>query len=460
MRRTTIALLAGLEASVAALIGLGIALVPLMLLWAVHFGLAVDATLFFRAAADVWLLGHGVDLEVQLDAVTAARTGLPGAGDPFPVTIALLGFAFISVAFGRRIGRRSAAEGHSFTGSISAIIVYALAGSLLALTAGVDGARSSLWQAAVLPAFTMAIGVIVGAVAESLRDDQVADAAGGFVRRRVAALPVGLVDAIRSVVRIGAGAAFGVLAVAGVLVAGLIAADYATIAGLYQSLGTGIDGGIALTVAELALIPNVVVWAAAWLLGPGFAIGTGTSVSTGGALLGPVPGVPLLGALPTEPQSFGALWLVVPVLLGFVGAWLVGAAARAGGRFDDFGVRRPDAAWWRPLVTGAGSAVVAALVLGLLAWWSGGAAGPGRLAEIGPNPLAVAGVAAITIGIGALAGAYSVWARDRADRGHAASDRPFDGFVDRAPVDRAPVDPNATAVLERPTDSGARGREA
>ena len=42
MRRTTIALLAALEASVAALIGLGIVLVPLMLLWAMHFELAVD----------------------------------------------------------------------------------------------------------------------------------------------------------------------------------------------------------------------------------------------------------------------------------------------------------------------------------------------------------------------------------------------------------------------------------
>src|SRR5918995_6420140 len=113
MRRTTIALLAGLEASVAALIGLGIVLVPLMLLWAVHFGLAVDVAVFLRTAADVWLLGHGVDLELQLDAVTAGRIALPGAGDPFPITIALLGFALVSVVFGRRIGVRSGAGGHA-----------------------------------------------------------------------------------------------------------------------------------------------------------------------------------------------------------------------------------------------------------------------------------------------------------------------------------------------------------
>ncbi|MGW9631925.1 cell division protein PerM [Agromyces sp. NPDC055520] len=449
MRRTTIALLAGLEASVAALIGLGIALVPLMLLWAVHFGLAVDATFFLRAAADAWLLGHGVDLVLQLDPVTAARTGLPGAGDAFSITIALLGFALISVAFGRRIGRRSAAEGHSFTGGISAVVVYAIVGFVLALAAGGDGARSSPWQAALLPAFTMALGVVIGAVVESLRDDPVTDAAGGFVRRRVAELPVVLVETARAVVRIGAGAAFGVLGVSAVLVAGLIAVDYATIAGLYQSLGSGVDGGIALTVAELSLVPNLVVWGAAWLLGPGFAIGAGSAVSPAGTLLGPVPGLPLLGALPSEPQPFGALWLVVPVLFGFVGAWLVVSAwaASAQAASPQAGsARRADvrAAWWFPFATGAGSAAAAALVLGLLAWWSGGAAGPGRLAEVGPDPWAVAGVAALTVGIGALAGAVAVRVRVRSGDGDAASTRR--SFDDDGPH---LSDANATEVLGR-----------
>ncbi|MEF3403380.1 cell division protein PerM [Agromyces sp. CCNWLW203] len=449
MRRTTIALLAGLEASVAALIGLGIALVPLMLLWAVHFGLAVDAALFLRAAADVWLLGHGVDLVVQLDAVTAEQTGLPGAGDPFPITIALLGFALISVAFARRIGRRSAAEGHSFTGGVSAVAVYAVVGFVLATAAGVDGARSSLWQAALLPALTMAVGVVIGAVTESLRDDPMTDAAGGLVRRRVAELPPALVDGVRIAVRIGAGAAFGLLAVAGVLVAVLITIDYATIAGLYQSLGSGIDGGIALTVAELSLIPNVVIWGAAWLLGPGFAIGAGSSVAPSGTLIGPMPGLPLLGALPNEAQPFGALWLVVPVLLGFVGAWLVAPSVPS--EWSPHGERDVRGAWWFPAVIGVGSGAVAGLVLGLLAWWSGGAVGPGRLAEVGPDPWAVAGVAALVVGVGAIAGAYSVRARGRSDGGHEASarssfDRGFERGIDEEPP---PFDPNTTEVLGR-----------
>ena len=407
MRRTTIALLAALEASVAALIGLGVMLVPLMLLWAIHFGLGVDVTVLLRAAADVWLLGHGVDLVVQLDAVTAARLALPGAGDPFPITIALLGFAFVTVLFGHRIGRRSVAGGHAFWGGIPAVLVFGAVGALLAVAAGAEAARADPLQGALLPAFTIAIGVVIGAVGESLRrasTTSATDATTGLVRRTIDALPPGLVAGARAAVRVGAGAAFGVLALGAVLVAALIAIDYATIAGLYQALGAGIDGGIALTVAELALLPNLVIWAAAWLLGPGFAIGTGSLVSTGGTLLGPVPGIPLLGALPTEAPALGALWLIVPVLLGFVGAWLVSARRTAGVERARTGV---EVAWWMPLAIGAGAAATAAVVLGLLAWWSGGAAGPGRLADVGPDPWPVAALAAVTVGLGAIVGGYA-----------------------------------------------------
>ncbi|WP_022889793.1 cell division protein PerM [Agromyces italicus] len=412
MRRTTIALLAALEAAVSALIGLGVVLVPLLIVWAVHFGLAVDAAAFLRGAADLWLLGHGVDLVLQIDAVAAARTGVPGAGEPFPVTIALLGFALVSAAVGRRIGRRSAAAGHSMTGSISAIVVYAIVGAVLGLSADAEAARASLWQAMLLPAFVMAVGVAVGAVLETLREANQGDLAGGWVRERLEELPPAAVDAVRRAVRIGGAAAIGVLGVAAVLVAALIAVDYATIAGLSQSLGAGVDGGILLTVVELAFIPNFVIWAAAWLLGPGFAIGAGTTVAPGGTVLGPIPGIPLLGALPGDAPMLGALWLLVPVVLGFAGAWFVLARDAAAEVRRDDGAAAPSP-WWYPVAVGAGAGVVAGIVMGLLAWWSGGAAGPGRLAVVGPDPWAVALVAAATVGIGAIAGGVAAWVRLR-----------------------------------------------
>ncbi|MFF2275403.1 DUF6350 family protein [Agromyces sp. NPDC058126] len=413
MRRTTIALLAALEAAVSALIGLGVVLVPLLVVWAVHFGLAVDAAAFFRAAADLWLLGHGVDLVLQLDPVTAERMALPGAGDPFPITITLLGFALASVAVGRRIGRRSAAAGHSITGSVSAIVVYALVGAVLGLAAGSEAASASLWQAIVLPAFVMAIGVVIGAVLETLREANLGDLAGGWVRDRLDELPPAGVDAVRRAARIGGAAAFGVLGVAAVLVAALIAVDYATIAGLSQSLGAGVDGGILLTVVELAFIPNFVIWASAWLLGPGFAIGAGTTVAPGGTVLGPIPGVPLLGALPGDAPMLGVLWLLVPVVLGFAGAWFVLGRESASVASTEARGDVGSEPWWYPVAVGAGAGVVAGIVMGLLAWWSGGAAGPGRLAVVGPDPWAVALVAAATVGVGAIAGGVTAWMRLR-----------------------------------------------
>ncbi|WP_350349220.1 DUF6350 family protein [Agromyces sp. G08B096] len=408
MTRLTCALLAALEAVVAALIGLGIALLPLLLLWSVHFGLAVDLPVFLRAAADVWLLGHGVDLTAQLDPVTAGRLALPGAGDPFALTIALLGFALVTVLFARRIGRRAATAGHPFVGALAAVVVTGAVGGVLAALAGHPAAQPSTWQAVVLPAFVAGLGAAVGASYETLRAEAAErpDASPGALLARWRELPELPLAASLAAVRIGAGAAFGILAVAAGLVVVLLIADYATVVGLSQALGAGADGGLAITVAELALLPNVVVWAASWLLGPGFALGEGTTVSPTGTLLGPVPGVPLAGILPPEGASLGIVWLIVPLVLGFAGAtfawpWLV--------RTPGMRVR----SWWMPVAVSAAAGVVAGLVLGLLAWWSGGAVGPGRLSVVGPDPLPVAGIAALTVFLGSVAGAFTARAVPR-----------------------------------------------
>ncbi|GAA1510362.1 hypothetical protein BJ978_000102 [Agromyces terreus] len=412
MRRPTIALLASLEAFVAALLGFALAFVPLMLLWAVHFGLAVDVMVFVHAAAGVWLLGHGVNVTVQIDPVTAAATGLPGAADPFPISIALLGIALLSVAAGVRIGRRSAAGGHALTGALAAMVVFGAAGFGAAVLADSPALHTNVWWAVGLPAFVVGLGALIGAVEESVRNPSTDVANAGFVRRAVQSAPPLLGEIASAAFRVGGAAAFGVLSFAAFLLGVVIFLDYATIAGLYQALDAGIDGGIVLTMAELAVLPNLVIWAAAWMLGPGFAFGAGSSVAPGGTLLGPVPGIPLLGALPGSAPLFGALLLVVPVLLGFAGAWIVGGERRRASA---------ETPWWRPAAVAVASALVAGLTLGLLARWSSGAVGPGRLAEVGPDALAVGLVAALTVGLGALAGGYS------ALFGRADHDRPAAG---------------------------------
>src|SRR5690606_14477786 len=85
--------------------------------------------------------------------------------------------------------------------------------------------------------------------------------------------------------------------------------------------GLGLDtlGGVLFAFAQLALVPNLVLWAMAWLAGPGFAVGAGTVFSPDQVVSGPLPAVPLLGALP-PPGSEGGLLRWVPVVVVLVGA--------------------------------------------------------------------------------------------------------------------------------------------
>lgn len=441
MQRTTIALLAALEAAVSALVGYGIALVPLMVLWATHFGLAAPLDAFFRAAADAWLLGHGVDLAVHLDEVTALGLGLAGADEPFAITIPLLGFALLTFAFGVRIGRRASASGTPIVGAASATVVTGLIGAALALAAATPIAQPVVWQGAALPALVMAAGVVVGIAIAFTHGGWATDATTSALRRRVDAVPRQGRAGIRSAVRIGLGSALGVVAVAAVLVTVRIVVEYPTIVGLHQALAAGVDGGIAITLAELALLPNLVVWAAAWLLGPGFALGAGTTVSPSVTLIGPVPGLPLLGALPAEGAPLGVLWLALPVLLGFGGAVLVARSVP----------ERRDEPWWATLAVGLGAGAVAGLVLGVLAAASAGAVGPGRLAEVGPDALLVAASASASVAVGAVAGAFAARSRAR----HA--DEPEPDRASAAPP--TPTQPPVTGPSDKtePLDGLVRG---
>jgi hypothetical protein len=51
--------------------------------------------------------------------------------------------------------------------------------------------------------------------------------------------------------------------------------------------------------------------------------------------------------------------------------------------------------------------LVAGIMLGLLAWFSAGAAGPGRLVEVGPSPWLVGLFATLEVGVAAALGLLS-----------------------------------------------------
>lgn len=391
MNRPLTALFAALEALLVVGIGVGIPLVPLTILWAVQYGLQIDWVVFWRASVDIWLLGNGGDLYITLDPVTAASVGFPGAAAPFLLSLAPLGFALLTVLFGVRAGHRIGETPHPIVGAVVAIGIFALLAVGLTLSALYPLARPSIWQGTLLPTLFFAAGIAIGL------------SRGRTIAARLSArfrsLPAHLVEVADLSFRAGAAAASAVVAVAALAVAGLMVAKYAAIIALYESAHAGVLGGVTLTIGQLAFLPNLVIWAASWLVGPGFAIGTGSAVSPLGTSLGPIPTIPLLGALPTGDFAFGFLGLLVPVLAGF----LVGVAIRPR-LLRVLG----DAPRARMLaVAGLGVALSSGVVLGLLAWASAGSAGPGRLVDVGPWPLLVGAFAALEIGVAATLGLFA-----------------------------------------------------
>ena len=380
MNRTLSALFSALEAIIVVAVGLAIPLLPLTILWGAQYGFAPDWTGFWRLAADIWLLGHGVDLQVTVDAATAKASGLAGAGAPFDLTMAILGFSLLTVILARRAGKRIAETEHRLQGEIVAVVVFALASLAIAVTAGQALARPSIVQGAILPTLVFAIGLAIARVGTVALRDRASEAWA----------------IVATALRGGAAAAAIVITIAALAVAVSILTGYAQIITLYENLQSGALGGLELTIAQIMVLPNLVIFAASWLAGPGFAVGTGSSVSPFATTLGPLPSVPVLGALPQGDLPFALAGILVPLLAGFAaGALLRGPLAariHSLGRLTSM------------TVAGLGIGLVGGIILGLLAWFSAGAVGPGRLQTVGPDPFAVGLAAALEIGIAAVIG--------------------------------------------------------
>lgn len=394
MNRLGTALLAAIEAVVTVGVGVGIALVPLTLLWGFEYGLQIDWAVFWKAAGSVWLLGHGVDVTFVLDAATAKASELSGAAAPIPVTLAALGFAAVTVWLGARAGRRFAETEHRVTGLLVGTAAVAVLGLALALSSSSSASHPVVWQAIVFPALWFGVPATAAAEVCRRRRGLPADPATARVLDQVDRIPAVWRAVAGFGLRAGTAATAAVVAVAGIVVALLLFGSFAEVITLYERSHAEVVGGIALTVGQLAFLPDFVGWATAWLVGPGFAIGTGSSVSPIATTLGPVPGLPVFGALPASGHTFGFAWVLVPVVASFAVAGLLRPRLVRALGAEDSALRRA--------LAGVATGVVAGVLVGFLAWVSSGSFGPGRLADVGPHALVVGAFAALEVGVPAV----------------------------------------------------------
>ena len=392
LNRTIVIAMSALEAAMAVAIGLAIPLLPLTLMWVTRFESGLGWDVYWRASADIWLLGHGVDVVVKLDPILASSLGVAGADAPFFVSLAPLAFALITVLLGVRLGRRAVEAGTSYVGPAAGISTFFGLAILIVLSADHPSVSPSLAQSAILPGVIFAIGVVVGARGEIGRSGGRAEKVQRALTTWVKGLPAHF-RAVATLSFTGGGIATAALiAVSGVALTVALVGNFATIISLYEGLQGGVVGSAAITAIELLYMPTFVVWVAAWLVGPGFAIGTGSAVTPLGSSLGPLPSFPIFGALPPAQLAYGFIGLVIPIAVGFLAGYAVRGRAIATYSFaDERQVRRMLS------MTPFGIALSGGLLLGTLAWLASGSIGPGRLVDVGPNFWVLGGVFALEL---------------------------------------------------------------
>jgi hypothetical protein len=355
----------------AAAAGTGLAALILLVLvgWiaAPHAGIGLTGVL--RTAAALWLVGHHVGFTLH----GAGRIGM------LPLGLVLLPGALLWRA-GRWVVRSGGVVRLRHVGyaAIALAIPYALVSGALALASASALVTPSLPQA-VIAGFLLAF------------------TAGGLGGARALApwrQLTGLLSVrFRSVI-LGSTGALAVLAVAGCVLAGAsLVAHLGEFRSVNGALAPGLVGAVLLLLAQLAYIPNAVIWAVSFTLGPGFAFGAGTVVAPTGSALGSLPAFPLLAALPAGVHSALPAWLSVavlalPFLAGGFGGFLMARAA-------------PTVAVEAAPLWGFASGALAGCVTGALAAFAGGPLGDGRLSVVGPSGWQVAAVSVLEVGVAA-----------------------------------------------------------
>ncbi len=347
--------------------GMLVVMVPVLVAWATAADSKASVDQAVDTALQTWLVAHHAELAVPGGSVALVPLGLA----LLPVWL-LFAAAARAARATRAVTPRAVA---TLTSGLAS--AYAVMAVLVALVARNDDVRP-------LP-----VSAFLGAGAIAL----VAGGAGAL-RGSGRALVLWLrlpVFARRALV--GAlGATATVLAAGAVLVGASVAVHHGTVTDLARGLDTGLPGGILVLLLGVLFVPTAAVWGAAFLVGPGFSVGVGTSVAVSGTHLGAVPAFPLLGALPADGGS-GGNWLValaVPLAAGVVAGLLVARRGRGAGP-------------WRLMVgLGAAAGALAGVALGVLALAASGAAGPGRLTDVGPDPRWVALAFAAEVAVGAI----------------------------------------------------------
>jgi hypothetical protein len=335
-----------------------------------------------RFATVLWLAAHRTPLQVPDGTIAMAPLGLT-------VLIGLL-LARATAIVARNCGEDESVSVAAVAAAVS--FPYAILATILAAVGNTGGLKPTVGAAFITAGMFAAVVTTLGALRGV---------------GRMAETWERLSPEIRSGARAAGRAVTVLLAGATVLAIGSAIAHAGAIGHVFGDYSSG-PGKFAVATISLMLAPNAILCGASYLVGTGFAVGSGGSVNLAHSHAGAMPAIPIFA---TVPHGRAPVFVIVFAALIVVGAGVFAAWPSA--------VNRPPVGDQLRTIGYAaaallfGSVVVAAL--------TGGPAGPGTLAAVGPSPwqaaLAITGeislVSLMVVGAHAWIGQARVMLADR-----------------------------------------------
>jgi Family of unknown function (DUF6350) len=173
------------------------------------------------------------------------------------------------------------------------------------------------------------------------------------------------------VLRAAAAATLVYCAVAAMLIAGSLVAHHGDVQSLSAALGGGL-GTLPVLLLGVLAAPNAIGAGVGYLSGPGFTVGSGTTVTLFSSAHGTLPAFPVLGAIPGGPAG--------PVV------WTAAALAAVAAATAITRVACRCERWLASLAVAAFASLGGGAFVFVLTWQGGGSAGDGRLRTIGASP--------------------------------------------------------------------------
>jgi hypothetical protein len=374
----------------AALVSMLVIVLPALLAWVASPQSTVGWPRALSVGLSVWLLANGAELSTG--AATISLTPLLLSVVPLVIATMAARPVLMQLDDGppRRLNGFGGLRRDVADAALSFAASYAAVGLVVALATAGEPLHASPLSTAAATAGVGTVSLLIALVMEFR--GQIGSVAPDLAAVLEARVPIHLRRAIRpglwsAVAIFGSGTALTLL---------MVGLHLGRIGRLSDALGADPVGLVTVSLGQLMILPNVALWAASWMAGPGFGLGEGTAITWTHSNPGLLPLVPGLGAVPAPGPLPAGLWLsaLVPVAAGALAGWL---ALGVVSRLSSLRAKAETAGW---------ACVVAALALTLAGAAAGGSLGAARLTGLGAPPLlfGAAVLGELLVGAGAVVG--------------------------------------------------------